>query len=273
MGLDPVHASGVAWLEERIRRWPESWGDDLHVLIYGDFRAPESNLEFPTLGITVSSERQKETIIKAALTVLKATVRVREKSVSGLLDATKRINLLLGVRTLHTWGNDACGWWSWVTHGTYSGVMHKFEGDIGASAVAVLNLPTQVRQKIEAALFWIREPRALLQESYRADIIRVYSSYWNAFECLVDAVHMVRPAPALSKKEKDKKLRGSSRNEKEGLLQKTSKIASAASLIRASELRPGTHSMCASVPKERITFLSASDYPTRRNDCMTFETQ
>ncbi|HEY5742147.1 MAG TPA: hypothetical protein VIS99_06365 [Terrimicrobiaceae bacterium] len=100
-------------------------------------------------------------------------------------------------------GNAGCGWWSWVTHGTGGGVLTKLaHGGIEESTTAVLKLPPEVRKKVEAAMFWVREPRNLLLESYRSDVLRVYSSYWNAFECLVEAVNILRPRPAPSKPEK-----------------------------------------------------------------------
>lgn len=206
-GLDWLLANGIAWLEERVRQWPSAWGDDLRVLLYGDFLAPDSTLTYPSLGITVHPEKQQNTIIRGAMTVLEATIRVEEKSVPALIDAARKINLLLGTYTLHEWGNAGCGWWSWVTHDSGGSVSTKLTHDgIEQSTTAVLNLSPEVRRKVEAALFWVREPRNLFFESYRLDILRVYSSYWNAFECLVEAVNILRPSPTLSKPEKQAKI-------------------------------------------------------------------
>jgi len=137
------------------------------------------------------------------MTVLEATVKVKEKSVPALIDAARRINLLLGAYTLHGWGNAGCGWWSWLTHDSSGGVLTKLTHDgIERSIMGILKLPAEVRRKLEAALFWVREPRNLLLESYRPDVLRVYSSYWNAFECLVGAVGILKPRPKLTKSEK-----------------------------------------------------------------------
>jgi hypothetical protein len=43
-GFREGHASGLAQMEMRIAAWPSSWGDDLVVLIYGDFDAPPAEL-------------------------------------------------------------------------------------------------------------------------------------------------------------------------------------------------------------------------------------
>ncbi len=41
-----------------------------------------------------------------------------------------------------------------------------------------------------------------MMERYRSDTLRGYAGYWNAFECLVDAVCLIHPQPKASKKEK-----------------------------------------------------------------------
>ena len=51
-------------------------------------------------------------------------------------------------------------------------------------------------------MFWVRDCRVLLLESYRSDVLRTYASYWNAFECLVEAVVLIRPYKNKSKPER-----------------------------------------------------------------------
>ncbi len=202
-GFDWGEANGIASLEERIRQWPKGWGDDLQILIYGDFEPPKVTLDIPSLGIVVHSDKLENTVIRTAMCVLKATVKIKEKSVLAIMDAAQRINVLLGAYTLVEWGNSACGWWSWVTHGTSAGVVTKLDHeDLPMAIKGVQRLPQEVRQKIDAALYWVREPRNTFMEFYRTDLLRVYSAYWNAFECLVEAVNIIRPRPTLSKSEK-----------------------------------------------------------------------
>jgi hypothetical protein len=206
-GLDWAEANSIAWLEERILQWPPAWGDDLHILIYGDFKPPSADLLFPTLGITVHCINRQNTIIKGATTVLDAIVKVDGKNIPALVEAGRRINLLLGAYTLHEWGNAGCGWWSWVTHDSIAGVVTNLTLDgIERSVEAILRQPAKVRRRLEAALFWVRDPRNLFFESYQPDVLRMYSSYWNAFECLVEAVQIVKPRQGLSKVEKQSKI-------------------------------------------------------------------
>jgi hypothetical protein len=68
------------------------------------------------------------------------------------------------------------------------------------STTAVLNLQPEIRKRVEAAMFWVRTPRNLILQSYRSDILRVYSSYWIAFECLVEAVNKAVPRPTFPRK-------------------------------------------------------------------------
>lgn len=203
IGLDWLHASGIAWIEERIRQWPEGWGEDLIVLIYGDFEPLKAPLEFPSLGIVVHPEKLDNTIIRTAMCVHKATVKIKEKSISDIVDAARRINVFLGACTLVEWGHSSLGWWSWVTHDTiasaHTDINHE---NLKMATDGIQRLQPDIRRKVDAALYWIREPRNTFIESYRSDLLRVYSAYWNAFECLVEAVNIIRPQSKLSKSKK-----------------------------------------------------------------------
>jgi hypothetical protein len=206
-GFDWGRAWGKARLEYRISEWPSAWGDDLQVLIYGDFEPPKEDLHIPALRITVHPNKIENTAIRSATCVLKATVEIDEKSVRALVDAGCRINILLGAYTLVNWGNGAGGWWSYVTHGLGDGagtmLAHK---DLDRAITGIVCLPTAVRQKVDAALYWVREPRNLLMEFHRNDLLRIYSAYWNAFECLVEAVNILHPQQKLSKSEKQARI-------------------------------------------------------------------
>lgn len=204
-GLDWHHALGRAWLERRIEEWPSGWGDDLQILIFGDFKPPDGELHIPTLEITVYPEKLENTIIRSAMTVLRAKVKIKEKNIDAIVDAVRRVNILLGSFTLVEWGNGACGWWSHVTHGSAGGVLTTLANENLQKAIdGILRLPRNIRHKVDAALYWVREPRNLLMEFHRNDLLRIYSSYWNALECLVDAACILRPQPKPTKAENKK---------------------------------------------------------------------
>jgi len=206
-GLRERHASNLANLEIRIAEWPEEWGNDFEVFIYGDFHPPTEPLHIPSLGIVIEPDKLSITFISPALCVLRARVSVQEKSLQALADAALRLNTLLGVMTALDWGNSGLGWWSPLTHDSNSAGMMKFDlSRTQESLDSLVRLPSPVARKVRSALFWIREPRSLMREDYRVDILHVYAGYWNAFECLVEAVCLLRPEQKMSKAEKQVKI-------------------------------------------------------------------
>ena len=202
-GFEWGQAMSKVFFEHRIENWPIDWGDDLHILIYGDFNPPNVEMHIEPLGIIVHPEKLENTVIKSAMCVLKATVKIKEKNFASLVDAQRRINVFLGTWTLSDWGNNFIGWWSYVTHGTGSGGVTVFdENELRGTIDDILRLPKSVRQKVEAALYWVREPRNPFLEFYRSDLLRIYVAYWNAFECLVEAINILYPLNKLSKSDK-----------------------------------------------------------------------
>lgn len=104
-------------------------------------------------------------------------------------------------------GNSACRWWSWVTHAHGGGVFDSLaHPNLTRAIEEILRLPQAVRQRVDAALYWIREPRNTRMEFGRNDLLRFYVAYWNAFECLVEAVNILKPQLKLSKSEKQQKI-------------------------------------------------------------------
>lgn len=197
------HAHQLTEFERKIAEWPVAWGDDLIALIYGDFDPPTSELEVSNLGIIIEPEKITGSIITSARCVLKARVKIQEKSLSGVIDASSRLNTLLGILAVLNWGNSGSGWWSMMTHNWNGGVYATIESQRVQHVIEELkNLPVRVARNVRSALYWIREPRQLLWEGYRSDVLRVYAGYWNAFECLVEAVCQLRPPKMLSKAEK-----------------------------------------------------------------------
>ena len=207
-GYDWIRASGIASIEMRINQWPEKWGKDLQILIYGDFDPPKKDTYFPSLAITLHHKKCDETVLgDIAITVLTATVKIHGKEIQELNDASKRINILLGLLTLEQWGNCAFGWWNYIFHGTGGGAHSAINFDIINNAIdKIVKFSYEVRKRFDAALYWIREPRLLIREFFRKDVLRTFSAYWNAFECLVEAVDIYKPQKKLTQKQKYEKI-------------------------------------------------------------------
>jgi hypothetical protein len=202
-GLSRRVAFDTAELESRIAtQWPKQWGNDLHVLIYGDFAAPDHDLDYPALGITVEAGKCTNTFIKTAVCVLSARVKVREKSLSAVLDAAARLNTFLGIWMILNWGNDGIGWWCELIHDILGGGAQPFEKEgIEVALAGIEELPPEVKRKVRAALYWIQEPKKTMWEKVKRESLHVYAGYWNAFECLVEAVCLIRPQSKMTKQD------------------------------------------------------------------------
>lgn len=197
---------GTSILEEHLALWPEDWGNKLHFLIYGDFIQPTSGINIESLGITISPENvEAEKVVKASC-VLNAQITVSEKTIAGFIDASRRINEYLGISAIYC-NTYRCRWFSALFP------LHVFSGSgqlAGEKYNIVLSklpqLPPETRIKVDAALYWIMEPHNLRWEYGRGDVLRQYSSFWNAFECLVKAVHSVDPPQKLTPNQKQAKI-------------------------------------------------------------------
>ena len=201
-----VNAHEIAFFEHRVREWPEEWGRQLRFILFGTFFAPSNILKFPSLGITIASAnvRSEKSIARSALTVLEGTIDVPARTVEAVVGAARQINVLVGALSLYEWGNGDIRWWCQVYHGGLSGsIKTKLEHDgFDLTINAILKLRPDVRQKLDAALFWVTESHLQLMEKHNHSPLREFAAYWNAFECLVDAVHLVRPMTKRGRKEK-----------------------------------------------------------------------
>jgi hypothetical protein len=269
--FDWTQAFGKTLLELRIGAWPSGWGDDLHILIYGDFEPPSEDIHLPELGITINHVNNENTVIKSARCVLEAVVTIEDKSPESLIDASRRINILLGAWTLFKLGDSAIGWWSYVTHGTTCGVLHKLEADNNLDRILtrILNIPNKtVREKVEAALYWMREPRNLLLNSYRSDLLRIYSAYWNAFECLVDAVNEIKPEPKVSKSAKEMQINEfiTTIKARNGKLTSEDIIECYGKIINPGFKAKASHALIVCFPKDAARFINECfDIPEKSN--------
>jgi len=207
-GVPPERARGIALLEERIARWPAEWGNNIKVLLHGDFRAPEEAILFATLGIEVEAGEVRDSILKAARTVVQARVGVKARTVAGLIDAAYRIATLLSAYSASVAGAASAGWWCHLTHG---GLEDDHAPLLGERIVPVLEalhaLPVPVARRVRTALAWMAEPRAAAAELYRLDPTRRFVGYWNAFEALVDAVCLLKPLVEPSRQEQVERMR------------------------------------------------------------------
>lgn len=200
-------ANQHAYIEYCLNNWPSNWGKHFHVLVFGDLNPPRQTCYFPELQIELLHEPQHNTYICTARTVLIAKAKINEISLSELNNAFERINILVGVYNLLAWCGTGIGWSSYITDTKPGGVVYDFDEN-GMNDVInfMTKLDAPVRQKVEAALYWLRAPRKNARGSGKDDVLKTYSLYWNAFECIVEAILLIFPIRKLSKSDKQKKL-------------------------------------------------------------------
>ena len=206
-GNPAARARGIAVLESRIARWPADWGGDMLVLIHGDFTPLAAPERFDALGITIEAGEVRDSILGPAQCVVRARVSVAERTVAGVIDAANRIDTLLGALVATSAGAGSIGWWCHLTHGAAPRAVPRAAPPLVTpravtNLAATRGLPLEVRRKVRAAMVWINDPRPTAPEVYRLDLLRRYAGYWNAFECLVDAVCLLKPPPDLSAQQK-----------------------------------------------------------------------
>jgi len=206
-GYSELAARDLAQLEWRVANWPKEWVGFVQVILFGDFQAPQEQISLPAFGITIDPENcAQKTFRSAAFTALMAKVTVREQTVAGLQEAAARINTLLSIWAVLGWGNSGFSWWSHITHGSLFGLMTALPTDRTESVLTAVNkLDVEIRRRVLFALYWIREPRQFAQENHlRSDGVRLYAGYWNAFECLVEAIQIAKPEAKLTRTEKQR---------------------------------------------------------------------
>jgi hypothetical protein len=160
-GMTWGRARDTAMLEERIARWPSEWGDELQILIYGDFQPPPSSLHFPELRITIEPDVVKGSVIRTATCVVRARVAVSEKSIKEIVDASSRIDTLLGFIAAIDWGNSGIGWWCSLTHEPMTGGNAVIDQNVLGKAIRALDSrdpEPEMKRKVVSALYWLRAP-------------------------------------------------------------------------------------------------------------------
>jgi hypothetical protein len=200
-------ASSIADLERRIEIWPspaKTFDGYLHVLIYGDFKAPEKELSVPELGLTIDPTPVEGTVIRA-ICVVRGKIMVQEQSLQAVCDAAHRLDLFAGVWVLAHWAHSPVRWWSYITHGTLASGGDELDREDCTPAIRLIRkLPEELQTRLRAALYWVQEPHRGLLDAPQNNALRTFTAYWSAFECLIAAVTTVLPMPKLTKPEKQK---------------------------------------------------------------------
>ena len=91
-----------------------------------------------------------------------------EKTVAAVNDASRRLNLLVGVLSSTNRGAPI-RWWSYVTSSSGGGIGYTLGANDPSATLALIQLlAPEPQASVSAALYWIREPRGMLLEHHGA---------------------------------------------------------------------------------------------------------
>jgi hypothetical protein len=186
-----------AKLQGAIDRWPEQWGDDLEVWLYGGITV-DADIERPELGLRVSAERRTGQFVFNAPWAYPCRLKVKSRDLTGVLDAITRLETFLSAWHVTSWGRTI----HYYCHLFFSGadVQTSLSDDLPAIdrfLLALKALSLRQRDLVLRAAWWLRQSQhSILSGVSQPSSFSLYSAYWNAFECLVEAYCDLIPPPA-----------------------------------------------------------------------------
>jgi hypothetical protein len=251
--IPPEFAWAQAEMEEAVSRWPTEWGNRLEVLVGGDFELPKADVHVPELRITVYTGNVSAEVFGAAPAVVRVHIEVDERNLAGYNSAIERLNVLLGSQSVASWGAAGLAWWCWLRGVIRSGGRRERFGDTADLLERRLALLKNGRSHVDAALYWLREPRTHMGERTRPDAVRAFTSYWTALECLVAAACDMAPLPQPSVQEIKSAVAAISADDPRTLL--ADKLYTAHALLRPSLRERACHAFRQFVPEEADTLI------------------
>lgn len=210
-GASWVEAFGLAKLDMRIKDWPQHWGDDVQASIYGDLEI-ETDVNLPVLGITIKADKVmpkgEAGFVFRAPYCYTATVQVSSKDKEGVLEAVNRLEKFLAAWRTTDWGGSGINYWCHFFNGDGRVMSCLDSGKLDGirKALSTIARYTDHQQRlIWRAAWWLRQCRRSIFVDPNPSVFGEYLAYWNALECLTEAVCDRRnPPETLTKLEKDK---------------------------------------------------------------------
>jgi hypothetical protein len=201
--------------------WPEKWGNSFQVELFGSFRL-KGALSFKDLGVTIDGRREFGKANFGARWFYGAKVNVRTRDLAGFLNGLERLERAIGVLHLasvqsfrncgpgvaiqyqcaffefEVWGPElATSDWRAVDITESRGLALSISADVAA-------LEQSTALLVWRAVWWIRHARHdEFTGQQHPSLFLIYLSYWNALECLIQAVEFIKPPAKPSKNEKN----------------------------------------------------------------------
>jgi len=208
-GKSLIEAYELANLDMKINQWPKNWGEDLVVSLYG-FIEIQVKVELPELGITIELEKEFTKKGKGfafgAPYAYNAKVKVPSKDKNGVLDAINRLEKFLSAWRMTEWPSRAISYWCYLFSrggGAQACLDSEKLGDTKRALLAVSKYTEHQQRLIWQAAWWMRQYEEPLFNNPNPSVFREYLAYWNAFECLIEAICDISKPKKLTKPQKN----------------------------------------------------------------------
>lgn len=208
-------ASEIASLEMAINQWPEKWGDELVAHLYGHLRI-EVEVNIPELGITIKPEKKtpknnQSHFVFGAPYSYSAIVKLSSRDIKGLLDAINRLEKFLSAWRMTEWPHRPINYSLRLSNLSVSTRAETLLDDNRLEnikkALSAINEYNSKQQKlILLAAWWIRQCERPLWYETTPYTFHEYLSYWNALECLTEAICDICKPDSLTKSQKNNKI-------------------------------------------------------------------
>jgi len=192
-------------LAKMVGDWAASGHDKIPVSLIGDVQPPSTPVDFEPFGVTVRPD-QGDTGDSGVLPSVRAYVRMNSMDEAGLREAWLRLGEFCSADALVSGGIALRPFSPLSAQGVRPGHVfpldcpyHRRTRHIAEALSAWDRLEAnrgpdhQVGPRIRAALYWLSHAQEPVHLLFRDDALAVYMGYWNAFECLIEAVNLQCP--------------------------------------------------------------------------------
>ena len=193
-GVSIDDASEQIFIEDRIRLWQEGvqekWGDDLVFFLYGGINVTE-DVDIPELGIRVEAERKEGRFVFGAPEAYVCRVKIKSIDFPGYIDAVERLEQFLNAWHVVSWAKPI-HYFCALFHQPNGGGITNLSSDL-SNIRQFMNAASwsedHLRVLIDRAAWWLRHSRHEFSSSgHETPAFQRYTSYWNAFECLMEVI-------------------------------------------------------------------------------------
>ncbi len=210
-GKSYTAAHELAGLDMKIRSWPKGWGEDLVASIYG-FLEIQVKVELPELGIIIEPKKEVPKkdggkFVFGAPYAYSAKLELSSKDKESVLDARNRLEKFLSAWRMTEWPGREVNYWCYLFSKGGGGVLTSLDNekleDIKRALSTITKYTESQRALIWQAAWWLRQCNDSFFNNPNPSVFREYLAYWNALECLTEAICDINKPKKLTKQEKN----------------------------------------------------------------------